>query len=277
MSAVPLPTISIVTPSFNQGPFVEATVRSVLLQRYPKLQYIFMDGGSTDETLQRVQPYRDRFAHFESGPDGGQSAAIAKGFTHATGEIMAYLNSDDVLLPGTLHFVADYFARHPEVDFIYSHRCVVTEDDRVVGHWILPRHSSHLMRRWDLIPQETAFWRRRVFERAGNVDPSFRFAMDYDLFVRFMAHGRCARVDRFLAAFRVHTLSKTSTQLATIGQEEMRRVRTKYALFSPEPIGHLFSLYVQFCSALWLRRRRAIPGLPPGAGYSLREVWGGVL
>ena len=105
--ADPLPLISIVTPSYNQGPFVVDTVRSVLSQRYPRLEYIFMDGGSTDETLARVEPWRASFAHFESGPDGGQSAALAKGFERSTGEIMAYLNSDDVLLPGTLNFVAD--------------------------------------------------------------------------------------------------------------------------------------------------------------------------
>jgi glycosyltransferase involved in cell wall biosynthesis len=270
-----LPTISIVTPSYNQGAYVEATARSVFNQRYPRLEYIMMDGGSTDETLERLEPLRERFAHFESGPDGGQSAAIAKGFSRSTGEIMAYLNSDDVLLPGALNFVADYFRRHPEVDMIYSHRCVVDETGRVAGHWILPRHSSFLMRRWDLIPQETAFWRRSLWQRAGNVDPSYRFAMDYDLFVRFMAHGRVARVDRFLAAFRVHAQAKTSTQLATIGNQEVARVRKTYRLWSPMVMGHAFSLYVQLSSALWLRRRRAKPGLPPGIGHDLRGLWAG--
>jgi glycosyltransferase involved in cell wall biosynthesis len=268
-----LPTITIVTPSLNQGRFVEATVRSVLLQRYPRLEYIFMDGGSTDDTLQRVEPYREWFAHFESGPDGGQSMAIAKGFSLSSGAIMAYLNSDDVLLPGTLNFVAGYFGRHPDVDFIYGHRCIIDENGRVVGHWILPSHSSFLMSRWDLIPQETCFWRRQVFERAGNVDSGLRFAMDYDLFVRFMERGKGVRVNRFMASFRMHPASKTSTQLSTLGQEEILAVRARYGLGCPPLLGSAYAAYVRFSSARWLRRKGTVAGLPAGVGYSLADVW----
>lgn len=269
-----LPTISIVTPSFNQGDFVEWTVRSVLEQRYPKLEYIFMDGGSTDATLERVQPFLDKFAHFESGPDGGQSAAIAKGFEYATGEIMAYLNSDDVLLPGTLNFVAEYFSRNPDVDFIYGHRCIVDELNNVIGHWILPKHSSFLMRRWDLIPQESCFWRRRLFEKKGNIDKSFRFAMDYDLFVRYMHSGKFKRINRFLAAFRIHQQAKTSTQLETIGYSEIAKVYEKYSIRPVPLLGRLFPLSVRLRSALYVRRNEVFPGLPPGSGFNLKVVWG---
>jgi glycosyltransferase involved in cell wall biosynthesis len=272
-----LPIITIVTPSLNQGRFVEATVRSVLLQRYPRLEYIFMDGGSTDDTLQRIEPYRGGFAHFESGADGGQSMAIAKGFSRSTGAIMAYLNSDDVLLPGTLNFVAGYFDRHPDVDFIYGHRCIIDENDRIVDHWILPSHSSFLMRRWDLIPQETCFWRRRVFERAGNVDSTLRFAMDYDLFVRFMEGGTGVRVNRFMASFRMHPSSKTSTQLSTVGQEEILAVRAKYGLRCPPFLGSIYSAYVRFSSARWLRRNGSVAGLPAGVGYPLADVWANLI
>jgi glycosyltransferase involved in cell wall biosynthesis len=274
---IDLPTISIVTPSLNQGRFVRATVRSVFLQRYPRLEYIFMDGGSTDDTLGQVEPYRGRFAHFESGPDGGQSEALAKGFSLSTGDVMAYLNSDDVLLPGTLTFVAQYFAQHREVDFLYSHRCVLDEGGSVVGHWILPRHSNSLMRRWDLIPQETCFWRRDLFERAGNVDPSLYFAMDYDLFLRFMACGRGVRVGRFLAGFRVHGSSKTAVALRDVGAPEIEAVQRKHGLRAPRTLGFMFSAWVQFRSARWARRGEAIPGLPPGSGFSLEDVWGGLL
>src|SRR3954453_349598 len=108
-----LPRITIVTPSFNQGEFVEATVRSVFEQRYPELEYIMMDGGSSDQTVERLEKYRERFAHYQSAPDGGQSAAIAEGFARASGEIMAYLNSVDVLLPALLAVVAEFFRTHP--------------------------------------------------------------------------------------------------------------------------------------------------------------------
>ncbi|ADE15676.1 glycosyl transferase family 2 [Nitrosococcus halophilus Nc 4] len=269
-----LPIISIITPSFNQGDFVADTVRSVFEQRYPKLEYIFMDGGSIDNTLERVAPYRDHFFHFQSEPDDGQSAAIAKGFSLSSGEIMAYLNSDDVLLPGTLNFVADYFRRHPEVDCLYGHRCIINEVNQVVGHWILPRHSSFLMRRWDLIPQESCFWRRRLFEQKGNIDTSFLFAMDYDLFVRYMSIGRFQRVNRFLAAFRVHQDSKTTTQLATIGKEEVARVQQHNNINLPPLMGNFFSLWVQLRSAFFVRRGETFPGLPPGLNFNLDMLWG---
>lgn len=268
------PTFSIVTPSYNQGNFVEWTVRSVFEQRYPNIEYIFMDGGSSDDTLTRIAPWQERFAHFESGPDGGQSAAIAKGFALARGDIMAYLNSDDVLLPGALNYVADYFARHPEVDFVYGHRCIVNDRNEVTGHWILPPHSSFMMRRWDLIPQETCFWRRRLFEREGNIDPSFQFAMDYDLFVRYMRSGRFRRVNRFLGAFRVHPNAKTSTQVETVGAREIRKVQDAYGLRLVPLLGDLFSLFVQFRSARWVARAGVYPGLPPGIGFNLEQVWG---
>lgn len=270
-----LPTISIVTPSYNQGDFVEWTVRSVFEQRYPKLEYIFMDGGSTDTTLERIEPYRDRFNHFESGPDGGQSAAIAKGFEYASGDIMAYLNSDDVLLPGTLNFVAEYFHQNPDVDFIYGHRCIVNEFNEVIRHWILPPHSSFLMRRWDLIPQESCFWRRNLFKKMGNVDPSYHFAMDYDLFVRYMSVGKFRRVNRFLAAFRVHQNAKTSTQINTIGASEIVRVYSQYKIQPVPVLGKLFSHYVMIRSIIYNRLHEKLPGLPPGRHFNLSDVWEG--
>jgi len=269
------PRISIVTPSYNQAQYVEATVRSVFDQRYPDLEYIFMDGGSKDDTVARLAPYRERFAHFQSAPDDGQAAAIAAGFERATGEIMGYLNSDDVLLPGTLNFVAGYFARHPEVDFIYGHRAIIDERAVVRGHWILPNHSNFLMRRWDLIPQESCFWRRALLEREGNVDPKMRFAMDYDLFVRFMRSGRFRRVNRFLAAFRIHSTSKTSSLLYTIGLQEIAQVHNTYGLrLYSTLIGKAFMVSVQARSALFARRGSVLPGLPPSVGYNLAEVWG---
>lgn len=276
-----LPRITIVTPSYNQADYVVATVRSVFEQRYPDLEYILMDGGSKDDTVARLEPYRAQFAHLQSAPDGGQSAAIAAGFERSTGDIMAYLNSDDVLLPGTLGFVAEYFRRHPSVDFIYGHRAMIDEANKVIGHWVLPPHSSFLMRRWDLIPQESCFWRRSLWERAGNVDPSFRFAMDYDLFVRMMAVGRFRRVDRFLAAFRIHQTAKTSTLLETVGAQEIGRVYGKYRISIipgvSQVVGFAFTYGVRLYSAWFLRRRGSRPGLPPGWNFDLNEYWGGVL
>jgi glycosyltransferase involved in cell wall biosynthesis len=275
-----LPKISIVTPSYNQAPFIEWTVRSVLWQRYPNLEYIVMDGGSKDGTQAVLEPYRDRFAHYQSARDKGQAEAIHNGFARATGDIMAYLNSDDMLAPGALHWVAQFFADHPEVDAVYSHRCTVDENNKVIYYWILPRHSDWYMTRWDLIPQETCFWRRRLFERSGNIDPGFRFAMDYDLFVRFMRNGRMVRANRFLGVFRKHTEAKTSQLLETIGTEEIARVWERYGLRHRKVhslVSARFFNSVNRRGGKFAYRHRHLPGALPGIGYDYDRVWGGLL
>ena len=247
------PKISIVTPSYNQGKFIERTVRSVLLQRYPDLEYIVMDGGSTDDTLDRLASYMEQFSYFVSEPDKGQADAIANGFARSSGEIMAYLNSDDLLAPDALHFVARFFRDNPNIDWIYSHRCTVDDEDRVIWYWIVPPHQNFLMRRWDYIPQETCFWRRSLFEKTGNIDRSYRFAMDYDLFVRFMNHGHGRRVNRFLGAFRDHSTSKTKQLLETVGAREMPGCAGNSGFVRPSRTG-----FSECCSATGCNTRGAI-------------------
>lgn len=222
------PTISIVTPSFNQGRFLEATIRSVLDQNYPKLEYVIQDGGSKDESVAVMEKYRSRLKHIESRKDNGQAHAINLGFAHATGgEIMAYLNSDDILLPGSLNYVAAYFAAHPDVDVVYSHRAIIDTDGREVGRWILPAHSDQMLVWADYVPQETMFWRRRIWDKAGgHIDESFQFALDWDLLLRFRAAGaKFVRLPRFLGAFRVHAAQKTTAELMSNGAPEMAKLR----------------------------------------------------
>jgi glycosyltransferase involved in cell wall biosynthesis/2-polyprenyl-3-methyl-5-hydroxy-6-metoxy-1,4-benzoquinol methylase len=274
------PKISIVTPSYNQGKFIERTVRSVLLQRYPDLEYIVMDGGSTDDTLDRLASYMELFSYFVSEPDKGQADAIANGFARSSGEIMAYLNSDDLLAPDALHFVARFFRDNPNIDWIYSHRCAVDDEDRVVWYWIVPPHLNFLMRRWDYIPQETCFWRRSLFEKTGNIDRSYRFAMDYDLFVRFMNRGHGRRVNRFLGAFRDHSTSKTKQLLETVGAQEMQRVRRKFmvrAAVTDGIFGVLLGNWIQYVGRYFAAAAHILPGALPGVGYDYNEVWGGLL
>jgi len=275
-----LPTISIVTPSFNQKAYIVDTVRSVLLQRYPNLEYVMMDGGSKDGTVEALEPYRHRFHHFCSERDAGQADAIRRGFEQTSGEIMAYLNSDDMLAPGALTFVAEFFRTHPAIDAIYSNRVIVNEHNTVIGYWILPRHRNHLMMRWDLIPQETCFWRRRLYEKVGGVDASFRFAMDYDLFTRFMLNGRFRRVKRFLGAFRMHSDSKTVQQLETVGRREIERVAEKYSIrYSrlDKLRGPIFTVGVRTRAQLYARSGKFYPGALAGTGYNYDDVWGGLL
>ena len=216
-----LPIISIVTPTFNQAPTLSATIESVLRQNYPQVQYAVIDGGSTDETKKVLARYKSDLYHCVSEPDNGQADAIAKGFAALQGDVMAYLNSDDILMPGALSFVGQYFATNPHIDVIYANRVIVDEAGREVGRWILPRHNSEAIRHFDYVPQETLFWRRSIYEKVGGINSAFHFAMDWDLILRFIAAGaRVRRLPYFLACFRIHTGQKTHTLSATVGERE---------------------------------------------------------
>lgn len=223
------PVVSIVTPTLNQGRFLERTVKSVLGQAYPALEYIVQDGASTDETLEVLQKYASDLASVASERDDGFACAINRGFQRATGDILAYLNSDDVLLPGALNYVVDYFTKHPNVDVVYGHRVLIDEYDREVGRWVLPSHDDEILSWADYIPQETLFWRRRIWEGVGGaVDESFKFAVDWDLLIRFREAGaKMHRLPRFLAAFRVHPDQKTTSEMQVVGHREMERVRER--------------------------------------------------
>ena len=224
-----LPRVSIVTPSFNQGQFLERAIKSVLGQNYPKLEYIIQDGASTDSTRQILEKYRLQLKHIESCQDAGQAQAINRGFRHATGDLMAWLNSDDLLAPGTVPYVINFFLKHPDIDVVYGHRIVINEREEEIGRWILPPHDDHVLLWADYIPQETIFWRRRIWEKAGGcIDESFHFALDWELLLRFREAGaRFVRLPRFLAVFRVHEHQKTSQELEKQGYLEMSRLRER--------------------------------------------------
>jgi glycosyltransferase involved in cell wall biosynthesis len=209
----PAPAVSIVTPSYGQGRFIERTLYSVVSQNYPALEYVVQDGGSTDDTVDVLRRYEGSLSHWTSAPDNGQADAINRGFAHTSGEIMAYLNSDDLLLPGSLAYVARYFKSHPEVDVVYGHRLIIDEHDRLIGTWVMPPHDDQELALIDFVPQETLFWRRSAWEAAGGaMDESLRFAIDWDLLLRFRDSGaKIVRLPRFLGAFRAHDEQKTAT------------------------------------------------------------------
>lgn len=222
-----LPDVTLVTPSYRQGEFIERTIVSVLGQQYPKLQYVVQDGGSDDQTRHILSAYSGRLARCCSEADSGQSQAINRGFTDTSGEIMGWLNSDDMLMPGALRRVAATFHNNPDVDVVYGNRVIVDRHDRQVGRWILPGHDGEVLSWADFIPQESLFWRRRVWDRVGaRIDETFRFAMDWDLLIRFRAVGaRFLHVPHVLGAFRVHRGQKTDGTMEQIGLQEMSRIR----------------------------------------------------
>ena len=229
-SSVPPSTISIVTPSLNYGDYIERTIRSVLDQNYGRLQYVVQDGGSSDGTVKILQRYEKSICHWESRKDNGQANALNLGFKHTTGEILGYLNSDDILLPGALDAVAGFFGDNPDVDVVYGHRMLIDEHDQEVGLWILPPHEDMAILWADYVPQETLFWRRRIWDKVGScLDENFTFAMDWELLLRFRKAGaKFARIPRFIGAFRIHAQQKTISRMAGVGLEEMNRLLMSY-------------------------------------------------
>jgi hypothetical protein len=221
-----LPPVALVTPSYNQGLFIRATIDSVLAQGYPQLSYLVMDGGSTDETPRILAAQGGRVA-WRSEPDRGQADAINKGFAAIGGEIMGWLNSDDLLLPGTLAHVGRFFRDDPEVDIVYGHRIIIDEEGREIGRWVLPGHDPAALALTDYVPQETMFWRAAVWRKIGPLDTSFHYAMDWDLLLRAERAGfRFRRLPRFLGCFRVHGEQKTAQTSAMT--EEMDRLRQRH-------------------------------------------------
>ena len=217
-----MPRISIVTPSFNQAPYLRRTIESVLSQGGVDLEYIIMDGGSTDGSVDILDEYRSR-ATVIVGKDGGQADAIAKGFAMATGEILAWLNSDDMYLPGTLSKVASAFGQGEE--FLYSHVRIVDAQDRDLRHRVaLTVGFDDLYFGEYTIPQETTFFSKRLYRECGGVNPSYYYAMDYDLWLR-MARIRTPRLlDDYLACFRFHEGQKSGhTDLYAREAEQARR------------------------------------------------------
>ena len=224
---MPLPRITIVTPSYNQAAFLERTLTSVLDQGYPDLEYLVLDGGSTDGSVALIERYAGRLAWWRSGKDAGQAAAIREGFARATGDVLAWLNSDDWYEPGALLAVGEAFARggaeivHGDVRFVDSAGRRLWDAPMVLDERILAYESEYPA-------QPALFWTLALYEKAGGLDPSFRFAMDFDLLVRLLrAGGRGRKLWRPLANFRLHAESKTTT-IAAVGEEEVRRVRARY-------------------------------------------------
>ena len=223
-----LPTITVVTPSFNQGAFLERTIRSVLDQDYPGLEYFVMDGGSTDDSVSIIRRYADRLQHWVSQPDGGQTAAINAGWRMAHGEILAWLNSDDSYLPGTLLTVGRTFLQQPGAALVYGLVRREDPDGRSLGTVGSAFRWQTLLYSHQMIPQPSAFFRRSAVEAAGLLDESLHYSMDYDLLLRLTRAGPAVMVPTPLAVATIHGEAKTTRDRAAAAAET-NRVRRRYA------------------------------------------------
>lgn len=237
--------MSVVTPSLNAGPFLRSCVRSVqsqdaggrLADAGGALEYVIRDAGSTDGSAEILDEAEAAGARVIREPDGGQSDAIARGFAETSGEIMAWLNADDVYAPGALAWAVRMFRERPEAQFIYGHRTIIDEHGRVTGHWRLPEHRDGPQAIRAMLPQESCFWRRGLYDAVGGIDTSYSFAFDHELFVRMMRDARSRsgdagflRIDAWPAAFRIHAAAKTSTQYATVGRAELARLKARHGI-----------------------------------------------
>jgi len=205
------PKISIITPSFNQGNYLEETVRSVLLQGYPNLEYILIDGGSWDKSLEIIKKYSPWITYWQSQPDKGQSHALDVGFSLSTGEIMAWINSDDYYQPGALRTIAETFNNHPEPLWVAGIVQMVDANNHVIRHLGEFKRDLELFFVWDFLNQPGIFWHRKLWENARGIDINLQHSMDYDLWFQFLHFQDFPLwVEKHLANFRKYPGSKSS-------------------------------------------------------------------
>ncbi len=204
------PLVSIITPSYNQARFLPATIESVLGQSYPHIEYIIIDGGSNDGSQDVIEKYAHKLAYWVSEPDKGQTDAINKGFAQAKGQVLAWLNSDDTYEPNAVAEAVAYLQAHPQVGLVYGAADYIDEHGRQIGIFPAAQTDYRRLRRGYVhIPQQSAFWRADLWRQVGPLDPSYYFAMDYDLWTRLARVSEIKYLPRLWAHFRLHGGSKS--------------------------------------------------------------------
>ncbi len=252
------PLVSILTPSFNQGRFLETTMLSVLNQDYPAIEYIVIDGGSSDNSVEIIRRYESRLGYWISEHDKGQTDALNKGFAHAHGEILAWLNSDDVYNPGAISAAVKFLVENPDIGMVYGDLDFIDESDRFIGKFNAAQTDLKKLRRGFVhIPQPAAFFRAVHWRQVGPLDPGYFFAMDYDLWVRLAGVTKLNyQPGKSWAKFRLHSDAKTINADDRCWPEMLRvHYRDGGRTFSPI----VFKYYLRkLLSPLINRRRRKL-------------------
>ena len=269
------PRFSVVTPSFNQGRFIEQTIRSVLEQEYPKLDYLILDGGSSDGTVKTLQKYDANLSFWRSVKDAGQAAAINEGFQRASGEILCWLNSDDLYLRHTLKTVANIFANHIDEPLIVYGGCELFDErtQRCELRPALPFDRASLAVS-DFLDQPSVFWTRKAWDIVGTLDESLHYGFDWEWFLRASKICRFICTDQTLSRYRIHASHKTGTGGKTRWQELLRIVR---AHSPPDVVRNYEYLLANDLARWWLNKRmrleqmirKVTPGVAAGAATLL--------
>lgn len=252
------PLVSIVTPSYNQAPYLESALRSVFDQQYPNIEYIVIDGSSSDGSSEIIKRYAGKLSFWVSEPDQGQTDAINKGFAKATGKYLAWLNADDRLYPSAVGEAVDFLEEHPAVGMVYGDADYIDSLDRIVGRFPAAQTDYAALRRGYVhIPQQAAFWRYELWQQVGPLDPDFTFAMDYDLWVRLATVSQFKYLPRRWAQFRLHADSKTSKN-DRIAWDEMLKVHFREGGSWFSIIGAKYWIRQLIAPLIHLRRQRML-------------------
>jgi len=214
--------VSIITPSYNQAPYLEQTIQSVLEQDYPRIEYIVVDGGSTDNSAEIIQKYADRLAYWISEKDSGQAEAINKGFARANGEIVAWLNSDDYYMIHTVSFAVRCFEQNPDVVMVYGDMLAVDENGQIINVLKYKQLSLEDLLCFQILGQPSVFFRRSALEKTGLLEPTFHYMLDHHLWIRLAQQGGILHVPQVWSAARYHPLAKNRARAAEFGREAFR-------------------------------------------------------
>jgi glycosyltransferase involved in cell wall biosynthesis len=257
------PLVSVITPSYNQAQYLERTLRSVLEQEYARVEYLVIDGMSTDGSVEIIENYKNRLAYWVSEKDSGQAEAINKGLARASGGIVAWLNSDDFYFPGAVASAVKAFDAHPEAGLIYGDTVAVDEKGEFIHFPKYTQWNLEDLLKFNIIGQPAVFMRREILLKAGFLDPSFHFLLDHHLWIRMASHAPMVHIPERWAAGRFHESAKNIAQAAKFGEEAFRIL--EWAKSDPLVSGTLKRINIQSRAAAYRINGRYL--LDAGRGW----------